>query len=320
MASLKTVGSAGPDVSLPGPFPPTAPSSSIMSALPDGYVVHHFSRFKLLRTCAEVLAESLRTESKSVSQWLVVLGLSQSAIRRLNENHKCLEGIEYRFAWEGQAGLIKIVHSFDHDSVTDGLTRVMDLYLIRMGLVSITSRKWVVNTTYKPTANKGKEADQGFLPPSRLPPTTGSPPGWPTLTIETGLSESLSQLRQDARWWLSNSLGEVRIVLVISISKQKDRVFIEMWQLAPPNSPRPLTRAYVQTLCQRNPNVPPLIQQPASSQTAYCAHELTITANGVTGAPLTLPFAALYDRPPAQGEGDIVLTAQDFLDITSVVF
>ncbi|KOS36883.1 hypothetical protein ACN38_g12348 [Penicillium nordicum] len=110
------------------------------------------------------------------------------------------------------------------------------------------------------------------------------------------------QFRFSYIWWLANSSGEVRIVLVISISKRKDRVFIEVWQLAPPNSPRPLTRAYIQTLCQQSQNVPPLVQQPAVLQQAYCAHEVEISANGVTGAPLTLPFVAVYDRPPAQGE------------------
>ncbi|CAG8016442.1 unnamed protein product [Penicillium nalgiovense] len=307
------------NIPLPEPVSRTVPSpSSIMSKLPDGYVVHHFSGFELLCTCAKILDETL--QSKSENQWLVVLGLSQTVIRKLDEDHSCLEGVEYRFAWEGENGLIKIIPSFEHDSVTDGFTRVLDLSLIEMGLVSTTSRKWVATTTYKPTANKGKQADQGFIPPSRRPSAPGLPPGWPTLTIETGLSESLSQLRQDALWWLSNSSGEVRIVLVISISKRKDRVFTEIWQLAPPNSPRPLTRAYIQTLCQQSPNIPPLVQQQAVSQQAYCAHEIEISANGVTGAPLTLPFIAVYDRPPAQGEGDIVLTGQDFLDITSDLF
>lgn len=63
-------------------------------------------------------------------------------------------------------------------------------------------------------------------------------------------------------------------------------------------------------------NIPQLIQQPAASQQAYCAHEIVVAADSVTGAPLTLPFVAVYDRSPAQGEGDIVLSAQDLLDVT----
>ncbi|KAJ5945367.1 hypothetical protein N7516_005535 [Penicillium verrucosum] len=64
----------------------------------------------------------------------------------------------------------------------------------------------------------------------------------------------------------------------------------------------------------------PTASSVAALQQAYYAHEVEISANGVTSAPLTLPFVAVYGRPPAQGEGDIVLTGQDFLDITSDLF
>ncbi|KAJ6190537.1 hypothetical protein N7519_000558 [Penicillium mononematosum] len=147
-----------------------------MSKLPDGYVVHHFSRFKLLCTYAKILVESL--QPKSESQWLVVLGLSQSAIRKLDED-QFFRGDRVS---EGHAGLIKIVPSFEHDPVTDGFTRVLDLSLIGMGLVSTTSGKWVATTTYKPTANKGNKLTRDFfrhlatrLPPGPLPAGQPSP-------------------------------------------------------------------------------------------------------------------------------------------------
>lgn len=87
--------------------------------------------------------------------------MSRPAIQTL-ENHTCLGGIEYRFAWEGRAGLIKIVPLFEHDSITDGVTRIVDLTLFGMGLVSTTNRKWVATTTYKPTTNKGKQGMQNI--------------------------------------------------------------------------------------------------------------------------------------------------------------
>ncbi|KAJ5145936.1 uncharacterized protein N7515_000500 [Penicillium bovifimosum] len=65
-------------------------------------------------------------------------------------------------------------------------------------------RRWAMATTYRPAAHKGKQADQCFTPPCR----SGSPRqpvGWPTFVIETGLSESLPRLREDARWWFNNS-------------------------------------------------------------------------------------------------------------------
>ncbi|KAJ5459366.1 hypothetical protein N7530_011310 [Penicillium desertorum] len=67
-----------PDISLSEPISRTIPSSSsIMSKLPDGYVVHHFSRFKLLCTCAKILVD----QSQKIS------GLSFSACpNQLYEN------------------------------------------------------------------------------------------------------------------------------------------------------------------------------------------------------------------------------------------
>lgn len=79
------------------------------------------------------------------------------------------------------------------------------------------------------------------------------------MVVETGVSESLPRLRQDARRWFGASNGEVRIVIIIST--KKTAVHFEQWQLAPPNAPRPLTRAYIDSLRQNPGNVPPL-QQP----------------------------------------------------------
>ncbi|KAJ5931795.1 hypothetical protein N7516_006284 [Penicillium verrucosum] len=54
-----------------------------------------------------------------------------------------------------------------------------------------------------------KQTKDSF-PHLRRPPTPELSPGWPTLTIETGLSGSLSQRRKDALWWVYNSSDEVR--------------------------------------------------------------------------------------------------------------
>jgi hypothetical protein len=111
-------------------------------------------------------------------------------------------------------------------------------------------------TTYKPTASKGKQADQCFTPPCRRA-SPEQPVSWPTFVIETGVLDSLPRLREDTRWWFNNSGREVRMVLVIGIKQTK--VEFELWQLAPANAPRPLTRVYIDSLRQRP--LPPLIQQ-----------------------------------------------------------
>lgn len=110
------------------------------------------------------------------------------------------------------------------------------------------------------------------------------------------------------------------MVLLISIKKTK--VEFELWQLAPPNSPRPLTRRYIDSLRQRP--LPPLVQQGAGTQQMYSHHEVEVTSSGVAGAPrvhnapMVLPFQALYNRP-GLAEGDLVLRDQDFKDIVGTI-
>ncbi|KAJ5529769.1 hypothetical protein N7527_003162 [Penicillium freii] len=85
-----------------------------------------------------------------------------------------------------------------------------------------------------------------------------------------------------------------------------------------PSSPKILT------LCQQSPNIPPLAPQQAISQQAYCAHEVEVTAHGVTGAPLTLPFISVHDRVPAAGRGGggwtLFSQRRIFLSITGDLF
>ncbi|KAJ5969289.1 hypothetical protein N7501_005537 [Penicillium viridicatum] len=75
--------------------------------------------------------------------------------------------------------------------------------------------------------------------------------GYPSLVIETGVSESLSRLRQDARKWFADSGGDVPIVILIHASEKI--VSFEQWQLAPSTAPRPLTKRYIDTLWAQTP-------------------------------------------------------------------
>jgi hypothetical protein len=198
-----------------------------------------FITFKQLQTDTSNILKVLQDNENDGNQYLVLLGLSKRSIERLD--NRGLSGLAYRFQWEGTVGLIKIVPTNGHDITTDQTTRAIDEHLMAMGIRSV-DRRWAMSTTYKPTASKGKQADQCFIPPGRCA-SPGQPVGWPTFVIETGVSESLPRLREDAKWWFNNSGGEVRMVLVISIKQTK--VEFELWQLAPPNSPHPLTRAYI---------------------------------------------------------------------------
>lgn len=58
--------------------------------------------------------------------------------------------------------------------------------------------------------------------------------GWvPSMVIETGCSESPPQLRNDARWWYSNTEGQTKLIILIHAGKKPTwNVTVEAWQEA----------------------------------------------------------------------------------------
>ncbi|KAF8418726.1 hypothetical protein EV426DRAFT_539309, partial [Tirmania nivea] len=128
----------------------------------------------------------------------------------------------------------------------------------------------------------------------------------PTLVIEVGLSQSLRSLRGNADWWLRNSAGAVKIVLLFTLTESIRKLEIEKWELAAPDPNRPQTRAVT-----------------AQGVVPCNTQRLVITNGGstVVGAPLSLAFESIFLRPPvhAQGEQDITFDAQEIGDwVTSL--
>ncbi|KGO67749.1 hypothetical protein PITC_000870 [Penicillium italicum] len=295
--------------------------SSLISDLPDDHIVHIFSHPKSLKVEADKIIEWFE-QNDDGNQWIVVLGLRPSTIEMLsNDRRTSLGGISYRFQWEGSCGLIKVVPSGSHQLATGRFVDVVKSKLLAMG-ITYGESMWLGSTTYKFAIGKGKEGDQTFVPPSRC--STGvTNAGYPTLVIETGVSVSLPRLRQDAKKWFADTNGEVRIVILIAVSQKK--LLIEKWELANLASPRSLTRSTIHQLTSQTPNSP-AVMQPAPLQQPYCAHEVEIKPsqvvgrpNEVTGAPMVLPFFAVYDRFPGAGESDIVLNRRDFEQMTNLL-
>ncbi|OIW30885.1 hypothetical protein CONLIGDRAFT_642929 [Coniochaeta ligniaria NRRL 30616] len=56
-----------------------------------------------------------------------------------------------------------------------------------------------------------KEADSSGGPS----PERDFPDTWPTLVIEAGFSQSLSELQKAVRWWFAEPLHDVKIVLIV---------------------------------------------------------------------------------------------------------
>jgi len=60
---------------------------------------------------------------------------------------------------------------------------------------------------------------------------------WPPAVIEFGYSEALDFLRLDAEWWLINSAGATRLVILVQLITAPFAIRIECWAMAPPLRP-----------------------------------------------------------------------------------
>lgn len=295
---LVNMGSLGNNVSDP------------LADLPAGCEIITFSNLERLKASAKFIVDKLSENDEEGNQFLVVLGLPNSMKKRLEDDKNALEVASFRFMSHEDTGIIKLLPPVSHDYTTDFFRRKIEQECIQMG-VPEQDFAWGRTTTHPGAAgNSSKQPDECFNPAPRLP-SNGVLNGWPTLVIETGVSESLPRLRQDAIWWFNNSGGDVRIVIILCVRKSQKKLLVEKWQLAPPGTPNPMTRAVVNQLQQQAPPaMPPLSKQLPAMQQPYAQQEIVVTRTAVAGGPLVLPFEALFCRPPQGMEGDIVLGDQ----------
>lgn len=221
-----------------------------MNSLPSNYVRVHYQSIAKLKSSVANLHDSLEKSNAEGNQFILVLGLLENIRTRLLDDDAPL-GIHVRLVLDGTSAVIK-VPSAEHDACTRGLANEIERNCLGMG-VPITDFMMGGTTTHKRAGGQRAKMPDECLWPASREHGTDRPHGWPTLVIETGVAESLPRLEQDARWWFENSLGETRIVLVMSISRKRRRIIIQKWQLAPPDTPSPLTRLRINQIHTQPP-------------------------------------------------------------------
>jgi hypothetical protein len=111
--------------------------------------------------------------------------------------------------------IVKLMVDVMHEGVAREFALMFDLKLalldVRASLVATGSAR------FGRRGGRSKEADVGYKPISREMKHE-----WPSFVIEVGVSESLAMLRTDAAFWITNSDGRTRIVIVLSYN-ERDR-------------------------------------------------------------------------------------------------
>ncbi|KAJ5477477.1 hypothetical protein N7539_007621 [Penicillium diatomitis] len=249
----------------------------------------------------------------------VVLSAPSISTLRQTANDELIGGdrnpleVPYRLTLDTQhqQGVIRIIPSKAHERVTQSFSNKLVLKLFEIG---INSDDYTMNSAARYYGNScEKEADESLTPLGN--PSEGNPSednDWPSLVIETGLSESEAQLRTDAYWWFSNSGYQVNMVILFHIQRSPERrVTLKLYHLRPTRITRGL-QAEIEHSLLFNHTTPQTVSSIAL-RPHLAAKEIIITSRSVENAPLELEFESVMRRPPAPNtnERNIIFTAED---------
>ena len=225
--------------------------------------------------------------SRAGKQYLAFGDVKQSNMRTIERRHNRSELPAFRILYDAAEEVLitKLMPRLHHEVAAEEFSRMFDHRLFSLGLGN--TLRSVGSTRYEAPSGRSKEADKAFRPSTRVLPTD-----WPSFVIEVGVSESLSQLRTDAHFWIIQSGGQTKIVLLLAFNKATRVMNIERWEH---------TRRTRVTRRSSPPYNPTKIQA------------LTPQANGqLTGGPLLIPASKVYDTvPPGLGLNGFTFTGQE---------
>lgn len=150
------------------------------------------------------------------------------------------------------------------------------------------------------TPSRVKKPDKSFLP-EKLPSSRSD--RWPSFVMEAGLSTASAKLQADAKWWIAESEGDVRTVLVTTVNPKKPEIVIQKWDplsIKQNNSEFKATPTFQHQVLLSRPEGPSEI--------------------AVENGPLVLPFEDIFLRHPVNDEGDMVLTDDDLKNLANMVW
>ena len=215
-------------------------------------------------------------------QYLAFDDVQQSSMRPIEHGRSRSELPAFRLLYDAveEVLIIKLKSGPHHELAAERFSWMFHDKLVSLG-VGNTLRPFGA-TRFGAPGGRSKEADKAYRPSTRVLATD-----WPSVVIEVGVSESLSQLRTDTHFWLTQSGGQTQIVILLAVKKATRVMKIERWE----DTPR--TRLTRRSSPPYNPT--------------------KMQANGqLSGAPLLIPASKAYDTlPPGLGPNDFTFTAQD---------
>jgi len=258
--------------------------------------IHQYKGIRDLQQRVQAQSAELQA-GHSKQQYLVFQGVTKQQLAKIDRERDSI-GWHTRITHYTSINLliIKLTPSVQHELAHSALADLLTFRLSFMGFNEPPLNR--VGAARFDGNQSSKEGDSAYKPDSR-----NRKDDWPTIVFESGFSETLTKLRNDAQWWLTNSQGDVRIVVIVLARPEHKTLRVEKWCLAPPQ-PR------------RSPRLNPGAQVPTRVQEILVtqnppAHPGGASTYTVTGAPLTLEFQEMFLRAPAPPESDVTFTTAD---------
>lgn len=310
---------AGPESSFP---------SSLTTALPTEPPLTTFTSQASLMEEADILMIGLAVFNDEGNQYFLVEGLPEEDREGLASDGYVLGHRPFRFMYHGNTGLVRVFNPAVKRGKSYRLASILAGKFLAVGVPqaeaalreddslrlssNYVTAGWMSMTCFRAGAEttvggveEGKSPDYSFLPLARFEKcAAGGQSPWPTMVIEAGSFESLPRLREEAKWWFHHSLGDVRFVLVLGVSRSRSMVYMEKWQLMHLKLDNPFSQT------------PPLIRQSPGLQHPFARQRVTLSCSSPSGdIPIMLPFEALFDRPSPGSEKDIHLRKEDLMTL-----
>ncbi|KXG50187.1 uncharacterized protein PGRI_061540 [Penicillium griseofulvum] len=285
----------------PVTFTPQSPASSLPSFSPESidlgvdpttlltaYILDRPSSLDRLWKYLDKLKNELVSDDPPSSQYLLVRRIPADLFSALVEHHEAPKGVRATILHHEHEILYKIIPYHYHEKVSRQFDTWINNALGNMGLNFLNYDFWLGGAGRSTGRVCSKEADTAFFPGRE--PAAGAPIPWPSLVLEVGLSESVPQLRTDARWWYSNSDHQTQLVVLISANPNSHDADIEIWTPV-------INRRVGATTRGRDTHV------------LECTKSARLRNGVVSGNALEIDFQTLMGRPPQNPqETDLELT------------
>jgi hypothetical protein len=230
----------------------------------------------------KIISEQSRsTERSSTSQYVAFKNVTRDAISKIEASKSNIER-HWRMTHYIFPDLVIVKALGELKEVVEDFS---DMIVEKLDAMGVTDEDLYFGIAKSIGQRTSKEADLAYKP---LPTRSGDL-DWPTIVVEVGISESIERMRKSADWWLTESGGQVKTVLIIADWADS----IEKWELAPGVEDSQQVPTCVQTIGIENSK----------------DHE-----NTVTGGPLVLDIENMFLRPPRPSESDIVFTDKDLVE------